>query len=44
MPFLSKIISFWKNLFHRRQVEHDLNSSVIELRAENLSPGKLASR
>jgi len=28
MPFVSKMISFWKNLFRRRQVERDLNDEL----------------
>lgn len=28
MPFLSKVLSFWNNLFRRRQVERDLNDEL----------------
>lgn len=28
MPFLSKILSLWKNLFHRRQLDQDLNDEL----------------
>ena len=28
MPFLSKMLSFWNNLFRRRQVERDLNDEL----------------
>src|SRR5712671_5239300 len=45
MPFLSKMISFWKNLFRRQQVEADLNDELqayVEEMAERRSQAGVA--
>ena len=44
MPLLSKLSSFWRNLFHKTQIEQDLDEearSYIEMLAdENVKAGK----
>ncbi len=34
MPFLSRVMSFWRNIFKRRQVEQDLNDELMSYAEE----------